>query len=105
MSKNGVTLVKNEVPGLAEKATEYYVNKEINELNKKFAPSKGSGILLTNNEIKHIIKVINSLENTGVSLKGTTEKITSQKGGLLKFLGSLMKTGLPLMKNVLTPLG
>ena len=33
--KNGVTLEKNEAPELAEKATEYYVNKGINELNKK----------------------------------------------------------------------
>ena len=33
--KNGVTSEKNEAPELAEKATEYYVNKGTNELNKK----------------------------------------------------------------------
>ena len=43
---------------LTGKATEYYANKEINELNKKFTSNKGSGITLTNNEIKDIIKVI-----------------------------------------------
>ena len=63
----------------------------------------GSGITLTNNEIKIIIKVSKSLENRGNLLKGTTAKITSQKGGLINFLRSLM-TALPLMKSVLTPL-
>ena len=32
----------------------------------------GSGIMLTNNEIKDIVKVIRSLENRGILLKGTT---------------------------------
>ena len=40
---------------------------------------KGSERTLRNNEIKYIIKIINSLENRGVSLKGTTKNITSQK--------------------------
>ena len=31
---------------------EYYDNKGINELNKRFTSSKGSGIELWNNEIK-----------------------------------------------------
>ena len=39
------------------------------------------GITLTNNEIKDIIKVIKSLENRGILLKGTTRKITSQERG------------------------
>ena len=37
-------------------------------------------------------------------LKGTTTKISSQKGGFLNFLRPLMIAGLPLMKSVLTPL-
>ena len=43
--------------------------------------SKGSGIALTNNEIKDIMKVIKSLENRRISLKETARKITSQEGG------------------------
>ena len=35
----------------------------------------GWGITLTNNEIKDILKVIKSLENWGILLKGTTIKI------------------------------
>ena len=50
------------------------------------------------------MKVIKSLENRGILLKGTTRKITSQEGGFLNFLRPLMTAGLPLMKSVLTPL-
>ena len=44
------------------------------------------------------MKAIRSLENTEISLKGTTRKITSQEGGFLNFLRRLMITGLSLMK-------
>ena len=51
--KKRCTLAKNAVPDLVEKATEYYINKGINELNnKKFVSSKGSGVALTNNKTK-----------------------------------------------------
>ena len=56
---------------------------------------QGSGITLKNNEIKDIIKVIKSIENTGISLKGK---------GFLNFLRPLITAGLPLMKGVFTPL-
>ena len=50
------------------------------------------------------MKVIKSLENRGILLKGTSRKITCQERGFLKFLKRLMTAGLPMMKNVLTPL-
>ena len=68
-------------PELARKATEYYINKGINELSKTFTSSKDSWITLTNNKIKDILKVIKSLENREILLKGTTRKITSEQGG------------------------
>ena len=62
----------------------------------------GTGITLTNNEIKNIIKVIDSLENRRILLKETTRKIASQEGEFLNFIRPLMKTVLnPLTKNVL----
>ena len=64
----------------------------------------GSGITLRNNEIKDVVKVIRTLENRGILLKGTTRIVCSQEGGLFNFLGSLIRTDLPLMKSVLTPL-
>ena len=76
-------------------------NNKLNELSEKFAASKGSKTTLINNKIRDIIKVINSLVNRGIFLKGTTKKITSQKGVLLNFLGTLVKTSLALMKDKL----
>ena len=43
-----------------------------------------------------------SLENTGILSK--IAKIAGQEIGFLNFLRPLMTAGLPLMKNVLTPL-
>ena len=63
--------------------------------------------MLTNNEIKDIIKLIRSLENRGILLKGTVGKTIRQEGGFSDFLRSSvlsMAAVLPLMKNVYTPL-
>ena len=55
-----------------------FVNTGLSFLGKKIQKKiYGSGITLRNNEIKDIMKVITSLENTGILLKGTTRKITS----------------------------
>ena len=65
---------------------------------------RGSGLLLTNNEIKDIAKVIRSLGNSGTLLNVTTTKITGQEGRFLNFLRQLMTASLPLMKNIIIPL-
>ena len=57
--------------------------------------------MLINSEIKDSMKIINSVENRQILLKGTTRKITTQKGGVLNFLRPLMTVGLSLMKYVL----
>ena len=63
------------------------VNAGLSLLGQKIKKKNyGSGITLTNNEIKDIMKVIKSLENRGILLKGTTAKITGQEGGFLIFL-------------------
>ena len=71
---------------LAKMAAKYYVNKGT-KLKKTFTSSEGSGITLTNNEIKDFMKIIKSLENRETLLKGTTTKITSPEGGFLNSLG------------------
>ena len=58
----------------------------------------------TNNEIEDVIKLINSLENRRMLLKGTSRKIVSQKRESLSFLSPLVRVVLLLMKNVLTSL-
>ena len=50
------------------------------------------------------MKVTKALENKGILSKGTARKDTTQEGGFLTFLRPLMKAGLPLIKNVITPL-
>ena len=47
---------------------------------------------------------MNSLENRGTLLKGTTTTITSEEERFHNFIRSLMTTGLSLIKSVLTPL-
>ena len=66
---------------------------DLQRMNKKIVKYKdiiflaanlaGKRTTLTNNKIKYIIKVIRSFENKGILLKGTTEKISGQDGGLL----------------------
>lgn len=59
---------------------------------------------LTNNDTKDVIKVSRSLGNEGVLLKGTTNKIISQKRGFMNFFRLLMTTNLPLITNAFTSL-
>ena len=66
-----------------------YIDAGLNITGKKIKEKIGSGITLTNNEVKNIIKVIKSLENTGVLLKGAAINIISQEGGFLNFLRPL----------------
>ena len=63
-----------------------FLNKQIDQFNKECITGKGSGITLTNNEIEDIMKVVESLGNRKILLKGTARKITSQEGGFLNFL-------------------
>ena len=44
------------------------------------------------------MKLIKSLENRGILLKGTTRKTISQEGGFLIFFRPLMTVGLPNQK-------
>ena len=100
--KTGTEALKPGAPILAKNETKFLVDKGINMPYKKFTSSEGWWIKLTNNEIKdNMKKLIKFLENRVILLKETTEKVINKKGG---FLNSLMKIGLPLMKNVLKPL-
>ena len=56
------------------------------------------------NEIKNIMKASRSLENRRTLLKGTTRKITDQKGEFLNYFRPLMTAGLQLIKIALTSL-
>ena len=75
--------------------------KQLDKFIKEYIISKCSGIILTNNEIKDIIKVIKSLKNRRMLLKGNTRKITSREEGFSNIVRPLLKTRLPLVKSVL----
>ena len=62
---------------------------------------------MSNNEIEDIIKIVKSLEDSGLLLKGVTEtvqnEVKEQKGGFLcMLLGTL---GASLLRNLLTGRG
>ena len=61
---------KNKISGTIKT-----VDSSIKDIKKFFRV----GITVTGNEIKDLMKVIKSLENTGVFLKGTTRKILVKK--------------------------
>ena len=54
-------------------------------LSKENSSVVGLRLILTNSEIKDITKVISSLENRGILLKGTIEKIVNEKEGFLVY--------------------
>ena len=98
--------LKNKDPKEIDSNLFVYTGRNIigKKTKKGISSITDSRITLTNNEIKDIIKEIQSLENRETLLKRTTAKITSQEGGFLNFLRPLMTAGLSLMKSVLTPL-
>ena len=67
----------------------------LGRLKKGFKNASGAGITPPNNEIKHIMKVIKSLEKRGMLLKRTTRKITGQERGSFNIAKPLMTAGLP----------
>ena len=105
------TIFGSILSNLAKKGTdiardlrEDFLDKQIYKYDKEYITEEGSGITLTKNEIKDIVKITKSLEYRRILLEGTTRKISTQEGGFLNFLRPLMTAGLILMKNALTPL-
>ena len=64
-------------------------------------------LIISNNEIKHIIKIVKSLEDSGLLLERVTERLKNefkkQKGGFLSML--LGTLGASLLGNLLTGRG
>ena len=62
-------------------------------------------LLLTNRQVANIRKAFARNTSTDIKLSKTQLSKMIQSGGFLgKLLGPLLKTGLPLMKNVIKPL-
>ena len=64
-------------------------------------------LIISNDEIEHIIKIIKSLEDSCLLLEGVTEtvqnEVKKQKGGFLSMLAGIL--GASLLGNILTGWG
>ena len=74
---------------------------------KKILGSGTATLIISNDEMKYIIKIVKSLEDSGLLLKGVTEtvqnEVKEQKGGFLSML--LGTLGASLLGNLLTGKG
>ena len=62
-------------------------------------------LLLTNRQVENLLKAFAYKSSTDTNLSKTQLSKTVQSGGFLgRLLGPLIKTGLPLIKNVIKPL-
>ena len=62
-------------------------------------------LLLTNRQVSNLCKVFANYLSTDIKLSKTQLSKMIQSGGFLgRLLGPLLKTGLPLIKNVIKPL-
>ena len=76
-------------------------------IHKKFLGSgnnNNTALIISNDEMKDIIKIVKSLEDSGLLLKGVTEtvqnEVKEQKGGFISML--LGTLGANLLGNILT---
>ena len=61
-------------------------------------------LLLTNRQVANIRKAL--ANHTSTDIKLSKAQLTKmQKGGFLRFLAPLLKSGLPLLKSLIKPLG
>ena len=61
-------------------------------------------LLLTNRQVANIRKAFANHTSTDIKLS-KTQLTKMQKGGFLRFLTPLLKSGLPLLKSIIKPLG
>ena len=67
-------------------------------IHKKIVGSGNTTLIISNNETDDIIKIVKSLEDSGLLLKGVTEtaqnQVKEQKGGFLSMLLGTLVAGL-----------
>ena len=121
--KTGLSLIKNVIKPLAKSvliplgltaaasAADAGINKRILGLgcchSSCSASHKSTTLIISNDEIKDIIEIVKSLEDSGLLLKGVSEPIQNeakeQKGGFLSML--LDTLGASLFGNILAGKG
>ena len=110
--KTGVPLIKNVIKPLAKSiliplGLTAAASAADAGIDKKILGSGNTTLVISNNEIEDIIKIVKSLEDSGLVLEGVTETVQNeakeQKGGLLSML--LGTFGASLLGNLFTGRG
>ena len=106
--KTGLPLIKNAIKPLAKSVLiplglTALASAADAGIHKKILGSGTTTIIISNDEMEDIIKIVKSLEDSGLLLKGVTETIQNevkeQKGGFLSML--LCTFGTNLLGNIL----
>ena len=67
-----------------------YIKKKLGSGNRHSSSASHTTLMISNDDINDIIKIIRSLEGSGLLLKGVTEtvqnEVKEQKGGFLSML-------------------
>ena len=110
--KAGLPLLKNVIKPLAKSVLiplglTAAVSAADARIHKKILGSRATTLIISNDEMKDIIKIVKSLEDSGLLLKGVSETIQNeakeQKGGFLSIL--LGTLGASLLGNILAGKG
>ena len=110
--KTGLPLIKNIIKRLAKSVLILLrltaaASAADAGIHKKILGSGNTTLIISNNEIEDIIKIVKSLEDSGLLLKGVTEtvqnEVKEQKGGFFSML--LGTLGASLLGNILTGQG
>ena len=110
--KTGLPLIKNVIKPLAKSVLiplglTAAASAADAGIHKKILGSGNTTLIISNNEIEDIIKIVKSLEDSGLLLKGVTEtvqnEVKEQKGGFLSML--LGTLGASLLGNILAGKG
>ena len=110
--KTGLPLIKNVIKPLAKSVLiplglTTAASAADAGIHKKILGSGNTTLIISNNEIEDIIKIVKSLEDSGLLLEGVTEtvqnEVKGQKGGFLNML--LGTLGASLLGNLLTGQG
>ena len=110
--KTGLPLIKNLIKPLAKSVLILLGLTAVASaadagIHKKILGSGNTTLIISNDEINDIIKIVKSLEDSGLLLKGVTEtvqnEVKEQKGGFLSMLLGTLDASL--LGNLLTGKG
>ena len=105
--KIAIRLVKNILASLGITAAASAIDARIKKKNKKKHGSGTTILIISNEEMNDIMKIVQALEDSNILLKGVTKTIKNdtkqQKGGFLSML--LGTLGASLLRNLLTGRG